>query len=226
MLVLLSTIEEFSHLAAELPREFRAVARMSPPRKSCRCYLFGDLCSPCQTEMDEYSSVQNGMLSQAEAKRLRVLELFENLKTNLTENIQGIDLSIWEFIQFVTNRNWDSVEECLPTVMACLAKSVAASEFSDRLGRIEASVDALAARQTIHDWYDTDQVAKILGKDPFTVREWCRLGRVHGEKRRSGRGKHKSWAISHDELLRIQKDGLLPQTDLPFSASRISRKRG
>jgi hypothetical protein len=36
----------------------------------------------------------------------------------------------------------------------------------------------LARRRDIpRDWYSTQEVARILGKRPFTVREWHRLGR-------------------------------------------------
>jgi hypothetical protein len=80
----------------------------------------------------------------------------------------------------------------------------------ERLDRIEAALNVLVRQRTVRDWYTTDEVAEQLGKDPFTVREWCRLGRVHAEKKGSGRGKHQAWVISHQELLRIQKEGLLP----------------
>ena len=60
------------------------------------------------------------------------------------------------------------------------------------------------------DWYTTEEVAKILGKAEFTVREWCRNGRVKAEKRMSGRGAFSTWVISHQELLRYQREGLLP----------------
>lgn len=70
--------------------------------------------------------------------------------------------------------------------------------------------DLLTAQHTIRDYYSTEQVAKILGKANWTVREWCRLGRVHAEKRRSGRGRAKDWVVSHAELLRIEKEELLP----------------
>jgi hypothetical protein len=33
---------------------------------------------------------------------------------------------------------------------------------------------------------------------------------VHAEKRKSGRGPHPAWVISHSELLRFQREGLLP----------------
>jgi hypothetical protein len=79
-----------------------------------------------------------------------------------------------------------------------------------RLDRIEAALAELLQQRTIKDWYGTDEVAEILSKAEFTVREWARLGRIHAQKRGSGRGKFQSWVVSHTELLRIQKEGLLP----------------
>jgi hypothetical protein len=79
----------------------------------------------------------------------------------------------------------------------------------ERLGRIEEKLDLLIRQRTPKDWYSTAEVAKILGKAEFTVREWCRLGRVRPEKKGSGRGKFQSWVISHAELQRIQREGLL-----------------
>jgi Helix-turn-helix domain len=79
-----------------------------------------------------------------------------------------------------------------------------------KLSTIEAALAELRSQQTIRDWYSTDEVAKLLGKAEFTVREWCRLGRVHAEKRGSGRGAFKAWVISHIELQRLQREGLLP----------------
>ena len=78
-----------------------------------------------------------------------------------------------------------------------------------RLDRIEALLAALTERQSVRDWYSTEEVAKILGKAEFTVREWCRLGRVRAEKKGSGRGRYQSWTISHAEIQRIQREGLL-----------------
>jgi hypothetical protein len=80
----------------------------------------------------------------------------------------------------------------------------------ERLERIEAALTLLVQRQAVKDWYTTEEVGKIIGKSGFTVREWCRLRRVHGQKKGSGRGKHQSWVIAHEELLRIQREGLLP----------------
>jgi hypothetical protein len=85
----------------------------------------------------------------------------------------------------------------------------------ERLDRIEGSLAALLARQVAQEFYSTDEVANLLGKAEFTVREWCRLGRVRADKKGSGRGKHRSWVVSHEELQRLQREGLLPLARLP-----------
>lgn len=69
---------------------------------------------------------------------------------------------------------------------------------------------ALGERASIKDSYSTAEVAKLLGKRPFTVREWCRLGRVRAEKTYSGRGAEPEWRLSHDEVVRVRNEGLLP----------------
>jgi len=52
-----------------------------------------------------------------------------------------------------------------------------------------------------------------LGKAEFTVREWCRQGRVEAGKRPCGRGRSREWTVSHKELTRLRNEGLLP---LPY----------
>jgi len=84
------------------------------------------------------------------------------------------------------------------------------AEITSRLERIEAILAALVERQAVKDFYEVEEFARLVGKAPFTVREWARLGRVRGQKRQSGRGAHASWVFSHDELIRYQRDGLLP----------------
>lgn len=83
-------------------------------------------------------------------------------------------------------------------------------DVSERLVRIEQLLVKLVEREVVRDWYSTEDFAKIVNKAEFTVREWCRLGRILAQKRKSGRGAHSSWVISHDELLRFQRDGLVP----------------
>lgn len=82
--------------------------------------------------------------------------------------------------------------------------------IDERLEKIEALLVVLIERQQVKDWYSVEEFARIVGRAEFTCREWCRHGRIRAEKKGSGRGAYASWAISHDELLRFQKDGLRP----------------
>ena len=70
-------------------------------------------------------------------------------------------------------------------------------------------------QRTVKDYYEIEEFAQIVGKAPFTVREWCRLGRIHAEKKNSGRGPYARWVVSHQELLRYQREGLLPARTRP-----------
>jgi hypothetical protein len=83
-------------------------------------------------------------------------------------------------------------------------------ELSDRLERIEELLLVLVQRQTIKDFYEIGEFARLVGKAPFTCREWARLDRIRAEKRQSGRGSHPQWVVAHSELLRYQREGLLP----------------
>ena len=83
--------------------------------------------------------------------------------------------------------------------------------LDERLKRIEAMLIALIDRRPLREWYSVEEFARIVGRSEFTCREWCRRGRVMGQKKSSGRGAHSSWAISHDELLRYRREGLRPR---------------
>ena len=79
----------------------------------------------------------------------------------------------------------------------------------ERLNRIEEGLQILLQQRVVQASYSTSDVAKLLGKAEFTVREWCRHHRIHAEKRPCGRGNSQEWMISHEELMRIQAEGLL-----------------
>ena len=83
-------------------------------------------------------------------------------------------------------------------------------QLAERLNRIEEALRLLLQQRVEQTYYSTADAAKILGKAEFTVREWCRLGRIRAEKRSCGRGNSREWMISHAELERIQAEGLLP----------------
>ena len=81
--------------------------------------------------------------------------------------------------------------------------------LEERLEKIETMLIALVERQQVREWYSVEEFARIVGRAEFTCREWCRTARIKAEKKQSGRGAHASWVISHEELQRYQREGLL-----------------
>lgn len=79
-----------------------------------------------------------------------------------------------------------------------------------KLEQILQALRSLVEQRTVKDWYTTSEAAQVLGKAEWTVREWCRLGRVNADKRACGRGRSQEWIISHAEMERIRNQGLLP----------------
>ena len=80
----------------------------------------------------------------------------------------------------------------------------------DRLAGIEAAVQVLAREKAVKEFYSTAEVAAAVGKAEYTVREWCRQGRVRATKKAYARGAHPEWLIDHDELTRLRNEGLRP----------------
>ena len=88
------------------------------------------------------------------------------------------------------------------------------------LSRIEARLDKLTtlvqevkvgAQPVKRDAYTPSEVAALLDKATYTVREWARLGRINARKRSVGRGTAWEWEISRQEIERIRDHGLLPR---------------
>jgi hypothetical protein len=86
----------------------------------------------------------------------------------------------------------------------------AAITLEERLQNIESMLAILVGRQQPQEYYTTLEAATILGLAVFTVREYCRLGRLRAEKRQSGRAGHRSWVIARTEIDRFRRHGLLP----------------
>jgi transposase len=82
--------------------------------------------------------------------------------------------------------------------------------IEQRLERIEQSLKRLLSERIEQEYYSTRDVAEILGKAEFTVREWCRHGRIRAEKWASGRGRSQEWMVSNAELQWVRSEGLLP----------------
>ena len=82
------------------------------------------------------------------------------------------------------------------------------AEVVERLSRIEAVLQTLVREKAVKDWYSTAEVAVLVGKAEYTVREWCRQKRLSASKKAYLRGAHPEWLISHAELLRFRNEGL------------------
>ena len=77
------------------------------------------------------------------------------------------------------------------------------STIEERLERIEEFLRLLVKQKTVKAYYTTAEVAEILGRAEWTVREWCRTGRVNAEKRPCGRGKSQEFEVVHGFNQRI-----------------------
>lgn len=89
------------------------------------------------------------------------------------------------------------------------------NQLLQRLDRIEATLTEILGQRAVKEWYIPTEVAAILHRAEYTVREWCRCGRAHASKQRYARGAYPEWMISHTELTRIQNEGLLPLNRTP-----------
>ncbi len=55
-------------------------------------------------------------------------------------------------------------------------------DLIQRLERIEAALNTIITQRRIKEHYYHNRGATTLGKAEFTVREWCRLGRIVATK--------------------------------------------
>lgn len=95
-------------------------------------------------------------------------------------------------------------------------------QFRELLGRLAALESALttieenvttvppAHELPAREFYSVPEFAAEVERGEYTVREWCRMARIHAEKCDSGRGDAKSWKIPAAELQRYRDHGLLP----------------
>ena len=87
--------------------------------------------------------------------------------------------------------------------------------LSTRFELMESKLEDLAGRldgqgTADKDFYTVSEAADAMARAPYTVREWCRLGRLNATKALSGRGIDGEWRISHEEVQRWRREGLLP----------------
>ncbi len=102
----------------------------------------------------------------------------------------------------------------LPESGELLRRMQALEERFDRVEQVLHQIhELMAARKVVKDRYTVKEVAAIVGKSKYTVREWCREQRILADKAMCGRGSELSWLISHEELTRLQNEGLRPKPD-------------
>lgn len=99
---------------------------------------------------------------------------------------------------FHTGLTREAVKEVVSEVM---------QQFFEKNGAFANSINS----QKPPEWYGITELAQLLNRAPFTVREWCRNGRLNAKKKRSGRGNSCEWVVSHEEVQRYLKEGLLPR---------------
>ena len=80
----------------------------------------------------------------------------------------------------------------------------------ERLDELKQSLETLAEQRPHKDWYTVAELAQVLGRAEYTVREWCRRRRINACKKQFPRGAYPEWLISHEELVRVRNEGLLP----------------
>jgi hypothetical protein len=89
------------------------------------------------------------------------------------------------------------------------------AEVCERLARIEDALRWLyheQSRNAVKEFYTIAEFAAAVGRAEYTAREWARTARINAEKRYDGHGRSKSWVVSHAELVRFRREGLLPES--------------
>lgn len=78
--------------------------------------------------------------------------------------------------------------------------------IEEMLKELRAMILLLVERQAVKSHYEIEEFARLVARAPDTCRAWARQGRIRAEKKLSGR----LWVVPHAEVLRYQREGLLP----------------
>lgn len=82
--------------------------------------------------------------------------------------------------------------------------------IEEQLREIREKLDMLLSAQAVREHYTVAQAAAILGRSEYRIRDHCRNGRIKASRRMESHGPHREWVISHEEVMRCQREGLRP----------------
>src|ERR1700722_7817135 len=99
---------------------------------------------------------------------------------------------------------------------------MAQTAILDRWERIDKALEQWFRQKPPKEGYTPAEVAEIIGKSDYTVREYCRKGQIRAEKAPNGRG----WLVSHVELERLRNYGPLPEQQKTPTEPRPARWTG
>ena len=77
------------------------------------------------------------------------------------------------------------------------------SSIEKQLADILLRLNQLEGKSAEKQWWSPEELAVSLHRKPFTVREWCRLGRIRAEKDKYSR----LWRVSDKESQRLIAGG-------------------
>jgi hypothetical protein len=75
--------------------------------------------------------------------------------------------------------------------------------------KLDQIIHKLSGPREERSCYTVEETAEKIGRMPYTVRDWCRLGRINATKRAERRGGAELWSVSAAELTRYRNEGLL-----------------
>ncbi len=78
--------------------------------------------------------------------------------------------------------------------------------IKEQLDRIEKILGLSIEKES----YSTKEAAEKLDRAEWTVRQWCNKGQVKGARKVHGKGRTGEWRIPHEEVVRIQNEGMSP----------------
>jgi hypothetical protein len=85
------------------------------------------------------------------------------------------------------------------------------TETRSAVRRLEENQAHLDSQEPPRQFYSTKEFSERVDRSEYTVRQWCKHGRINAQKRHGGRGAYDEWQIPASEPQRFLDFGLLPK---------------